>query len=105
MLLLELNEFNPGLLDECSNRLGLKNVRKLLSMQSSVTFTEDKLERFGLDPWVQWPSIHTGLNSKVHALKHLGDIPKLDKDTLQIWELLFQKYGVEFSVWGNECIT
>ena len=96
-LLIELNEFNEELLSEGANKLKLRNIKKLLSMQSSETNSADFEEHHGLDPWVQWVSIHTGEPSSVHKIKHLGDITNLNNT--QIWEELGD-YGFSSGIWG-----
>ena len=54
LILVELNEFNEGLLRKASNDLNLRNINKFLGMQKSETISLDESEHFGLDPWVQW---------------------------------------------------
>lgn len=97
MLLLEINEFNPDLMRQAADELRAENLHYLLSLPCSHTTTDDKEERFGLDPWVQWVSIHTGKTSAQHGVKHLGDVPQLADE--QIWETL-SKRGLRCGVWG-----
>jgi len=97
MILLEINEFNPELMAKAAEELNADNLRWLLALQRSETTTDDKTERFGLDPWVQWVSIHTGKTSGQHQVKHLGDVPQLEHE--QIWETL-SKQGLHCGVWG-----
>ncbi len=100
MILLELNEFNPDLLRQYADRLDLKHIKRMLGLKHTSIRTDDKEERYGLDPWVQWVSIHTGQCSEQHGIKHLGDIDQLPKKTLQLWDALYTKFGARFSVWG-----
>jgi hypothetical protein len=97
VLFLEINEFSPELLDLAWRELDAKNIGKLLKLNHAKTTTDDKCERFGLDPWVQWVSIHTGKTSSQHGIQHLGDVPKLEHP--QIWETLSKK-GLTVGVWG-----
>jgi hypothetical protein len=98
LLLIELNEFSVELLERGARELGLKNVRKLLSMALTTTTTEDRFEHRGLDPWVQWVSVHTGQPSSAHGVLHLGDTPaKLD--ARQLWEVL-STHGISSGIWG-----
>lgn len=97
MFFLQINEFNPALMAMAANELGAKNIKCLLSMRHTQTETEDKEERFGLDPWVQWVSIHTGKRSIEHGVEHLGDVPQLRFP--QIWEVL-DRQGVRTGIWG-----
>lgn len=96
-LFLELNEFNEPLLREASEELHLKNIERLLQFHKSETWTEDVYESDFLEPWVQWVSIHTGIPSSEHQIKHLGDVPHLK--TPQIWEKLSEK-GISSGIWG-----
>lgn len=100
MILLELNEFNPGLLKQYADKFDLDHIHLMLDFQHTCTHTNDQEERYGLDPWVQWVSIHTGQDSQVHGIKHLGDIDQLPETTLQLWDSLYKQYGMRFSVWG-----
>lgn len=97
MILLEINEFNPDLMAKAAEQLHAKNLQWLLELKRSDTTTDDKQERFGLDPWVQWVSIHTGKTSQQHGVQHLGDVPQLEHE--QIWETL-DKHGLKCGVWG-----
>ena len=97
MLFIEINEFNPNLMAKAAEELHLPNLKRLLALKRSETTTDDKYERFGLDPWVQWVSIHTGKTSSQHGVKHLGDVPQLADE--QLWETLSKK-GLRCGVWG-----
>ena len=97
MILLEINEFNPDLMAMAAAELNAANLKWLLSLKRSETTTDDKQERFGLDPWVQWVSIHTGKTSVQHGVQHLGDVPQLEHE--QLWETL-SKRGLRCGVWG-----
>lgn len=97
MFLLEINEFDPELMQLAATSLGCKNLQRLLSFQHSQTTTLDQHERFGLDPWVQWVSIHTGKTSAEHGVGHLGDVPALRYP--QMWERL-DAAGYTCGVWG-----
>ena len=68
MLIIELNEFCPSYLAETAERLDLVNIRKFLSFQHTSTFTKEKKEFHGLDPWVQWVSIHNGIPFPEHGV-------------------------------------
>lgn len=73
------------------------HLERLLSLKKTLTRTEDKEERFGLDPWVQWVSIHTGLPSPEHGVHHLANLATLRHP--QIWETLGQA-GYRCGIWG-----
>lgn len=97
MFLLEINEFNPELMRLAASKLDCKNLQRLLNFPHSRTITADLHERFGLDPWVQWVSIHTGKTSAEHGVGHLGDVPSLGFP--QVWEQL-DAAGIRCGVWG-----
>ncbi len=97
LILVELNEFNEELLKKTSNDLNLKNIKRFLHMQKSVTISADLKEHFGLDPWVQWVSIHTGCPHSIHKIDHLADVKNLRYP--QIWETLGDK-GFSSGIWG-----
>ncbi|HLB52360.1 MAG TPA: hypothetical protein VJK48_01450 [Chlamydiales bacterium] len=98
MIFLELNEFNDDLLREAARLFSLKNIQKLITLHRTQTFTEDTYESDFLEPWVQWVSVHTGQPSSSHQIKHLGDIPHLQK-TPQLWERL-SEMNITSGIWG-----
>lgn len=97
MLLIELNEFSVDFLKSASAGLSTPTLDRLLGWKCSRTDTEDKAERHGLDPWVQWVSIHTGLTAEEHGIRHLAEADQLSHQ--QIWDALNQ-VGVSASIWG-----
>jgi hypothetical protein len=96
-LFLELNEFNASLLQTAAEKLDLPHLKRLCSLAQTSIWTEDTYESDFLEPWVQWVSVHTGVPSSVHKIKHLGDVPRLESK--QIWELLSER-GITSGVWG-----
>lgn len=94
---IELNEFNLDLLARAADRLGLKTLQRILSWQRGTTIADQDVEHQGLDPWVQWVSVHAETPSKAHGVIRLGDVPRLQVP--QIWERLSQQ-GVSTGVWG-----
>lgn len=97
LLLVALNEFSLELFDFASKAAKLPNLKHLLCQHHSGTWTNDQVERHGLDPWVQWVSIHTGQDSATHNIRHLGDVPNLS--TPQLWEKL-SDHGLTSGIWG-----
>ena len=77
MLIIELNEFCPNHLEEIAKRLNLKYLEKIFNLNHTKTYTNELKEFQGLDPWVQWVSIHNGIPLKKHRVKRLGDISKI----------------------------
>ena len=93
----ELNEFNIELLERAAVTLNLPHIKRILSFSSGVTLADQSKEHQGLDPWVQWVSIHSETRSQQHGIIRLGDVAKLQHE--QIWERLAKK-GVTTGVWG-----
>jgi hypothetical protein len=98
LLLVALNEFSTDLFARGARELGLRHVERLLAMSHATTHTDDAVEHHGLDPWVQWVSVHTGQPSSAHGVLHLGDTPgKLGQG--QLWEVLGGQ-GISSGIWG-----
>jgi hypothetical protein len=98
LMLIELNEFSVDLFERGVRELKLPSIQRMLGMRSSTTTTDDMVEHRGLDPWVQWVSMHTGVPSSVHGIIHLGDAPaKLG--VKQLWEQLSDR-GITSGIWG-----
>jgi hypothetical protein len=97
LILFELNEFNDALLKQAIEAYRLPNLAKMVGLPHTFLATEDTYESDFLEPWVQWVSLHTGVSSKQHQIKHLGDVP--DLSTPQIWEVLAER-GITTGVWG-----
>lgn len=97
LMLIELNEIDPGLLREASARLGLRNLPRMLEFTHARTTTEDLVEHHGLDPWVQWVGIHSGAPTSEHGVRRLGQTR--GQNRLQLWNLLARR-GYRWGVWG-----
>ena len=97
MLIIELNEFNRDLLEKGANTLNLKNLSYILKLNTSTTESIEKIEHHGLDPWVQWVSIHTGKKLETHGIIRNSDVEKLKFK--QFWEILGEK-GISTGIWG-----
>ena len=82
--LVELNEVNfdyvKGYLSMGED---LPTFRKLI--QGGVVETTSEAEYDHLEPWIQWPSVHTGKTFSEHQIFRLGDIVKVDEH--QIFEV------------------
>ena len=79
-----------------ANTHKLKNILKLLDFKSSQTISMDEIEHHGLDPWVQWVSIHTGVPHKEHKITFSRYIetslsPNMGKN--RRFRLYLQAYG------------
>ncbi|MBB3605182.1 hypothetical protein FHT40_004866 [Mycolicibacterium sp. BK556] len=68
---IEFNELSPTLIDEFIDAGELPNFRKL--RDSSEVFVTDAANEINLEPWVQWPTLHTGIPDRDHGIQHLGE--------------------------------
>ncbi|MEZ5937225.1 MAG: alkaline phosphatase family protein [Hyphomonadaceae bacterium] len=70
VIMLELNELCPPVLDRMMAAGDLPNFKKLHSQSDvHVTWTDDPT----LEPWVQWVTLHTGAPEAVHGAKELDE--------------------------------
>jgi len=98
VIILELNEFNTDLLKAATQQHNLPHIQALLDKAKSAHYkTNDRYNSGYLEPWVQWVSIHAGIPSSQHRIKHLGDVP--DLHYTQAWETLSQN-NISTGVWG-----
>ena len=72
LIFIELNEIN---FDTASfyikNGEDLPGFKKLI--KKGIRNTESEPEYKNLEPWVQWPSVHTGKTYDEHKIFRLGD--------------------------------
>ncbi len=97
VVIVELNEFNVDLLCNAAKKYSLPSLSKVLSFKRSTYKTNDRYNSGFLEPWVQWVSVHAGVPSSLHQIKHLGDVPDLGFE--QCWETL-SKYNISTGIWG-----
>lgn len=97
VIIVELNEFNAELLQLATSTLFLPAIKKVLSLPCSHYDTQDTEQSGMLEPWVQWVSVHTGLPSSIHTIKHLGDV--LHLRFKQCWEILGENQ-ITTGMWG-----
>jgi hypothetical protein len=72
LLLIALNEINFDVVaDYIAAGADLPQLRKMLDRGVVETSAESAYEQ--LEPWIQWPSIHTGLSFADHKVFRLGD--------------------------------
>jgi hypothetical protein len=78
VVLIEFNELCPSLLRRFMGEGALPSFRRLY--ESSTVFTTDAQEAVGdLEPWVQWPTVHSGMSASEHGIVHLGDGRRLEQ--------------------------
>jgi hypothetical protein len=83
LIFLELNEVNFDIIRKyLRSGVVLPNFKSLLDYQARATTSEDSYEL--LEPWIQWPSVHTGKPYSEHQIYRLGDSVKVSP--VQIFE-------------------
>lgn len=81
VFLIEFNELCPALLQRFMGEGILPNFRRFF--QTSSVYTTDAAEEPPhLEPWIQWPSVHSGVSFAEHGIFHLGDGRHFDKSCL-----------------------
>jgi len=97
LLVVELNEFSVELFRHAAKELDLPNISRMLTWRHTLTTTVDRIEHQGLDPWVQWVGIHSGVPTSEHGVKRLG-LTRI-QSRKQIWHVLADR-GFRWAVWG-----
>jgi hypothetical protein len=78
LILIEFNELCPSLVQQFSEQGLLPNFQRFY--ESSTIFTTDACEEPpNLEPWIQWPTVHSGMSFADHGIFHLGDGRKLNQ--------------------------
>lgn len=74
LILLELNEINFDVVEKyiSSEPDRFPALKKLISGPRTCTTSEQNYEE--LEPWIQWPSVHTGKTYAEHGVFRLGDM-------------------------------
>src|SRR5262249_48369701 len=97
LFLIEFNELCPSLLEQFIGEGELPSFRRFY--ESSTVFTTDAGETEpNLEPWVQWPTVHSGMTFAEHGIFHLGDGKNLGRKC--IGELLSDA-GVPVGICGS----
>ena len=83
LFLIELNEINFDLVDGyIAASAALPNLSWCRKQGFSTSLSEEVYEH--LEPWIQWPSVHTGKTYKEHQVFRLGDA--INYDGKQLFE-------------------
>src|SRR5216683_2600949 len=85
VILLELNELSPALMDRFMRQGKLPHFQRLRD-ESRVYVSDAEEEQPNLEPWIQWVTVHSGLSFAEHGIYHLGDGHKLARKCL--WDLV-----------------
>ena len=88
LLLIELNEINFDFVKRYLQKYKFKNLRAICNHNLITTRSEKEYKN--LEPWIQWVSVHTGLEAKEHNIFRLGDIIN-HKPIDQIFEIVEKK--------------
>ena len=87
---LQLNEIDFDYIDEYI-RLGYLPTFKSLFEKYGYVETTSETEHHLANPWIQWPTVHTGMSYAEHKVFRLGDIVKYNHEL--IYEAL-EKQGI-----------
>ena len=90
LIFLQLNEVNFKFIDKYIEQGKLPNFAALFR-QSPYVVTESESEHHLANPWIQWPTVHTGKTYAQHGVFRLGDIAYTDHP--HIYEVL-EEHGV-----------
>lgn len=72
LIFVQLNEINFNLVKVYLKKYKTK-FKNLKKISRDIIFTHSENEFQLLEPWIQWYSIHSGLNAKDHKIFRLGD--------------------------------
>jgi hypothetical protein len=97
VVLIAVNEVTHRVIEQLSQAGQLPNFTRLDRSWSRYTTTSEDRQEW-LEPWIQWPTVHTGKGYCEHGLFKLGDSRGLRCG--QIWERLSEQ-GIESCVVGS----
>ena len=97
VIVLELNELTPRLMDQFIAQGDLPNFERL-KRESVVCLTDAEEPPETLEPWIQWVTVHTGKSYAEHKVFELTDGPNYKGD--RIWDVLSDA-GVPVWVCGS----
>jgi hypothetical protein len=79
LILMELNEVNFDITRYYLNQ-GEKLPGFKMLLDNDIVITESESEYSFLEPWIQWPSVHTGKTFDEHSIFRLGDFVNSSDD-------------------------
>ena len=97
LILIEFNELCSALLDRFMERGWIPNFRRFYE-SSSVYITDAAEKPEHLEPWIQWPTVHSGMPFADHGVFHLGDGRRLKEKCLAD---LLSDAGITVGVCGS----
>ena len=91
LILVELNEINFDIVKKyISSGIKLPGFEKIIN--DGLIETSSESEYKNLEPWIQWPSVHTGKKYDEHKVFRLGDfINSTNKQFFEIVEDIVHK--------------
>lgn len=81
VILLEFNELSPRLMDRFIAAGHLPNFARFRA-ESTVAITDPEEPQAGLNPWIQWVTLHTGTPRDDHGIEKLGEASRLAQPTI-----------------------
>ena len=97
VILLEFNELCPSFLSDFMGRGLLPNFKSLYE-GSTIYITDADEDPPDLEPWIQWFTVHSGLQYDEHKVYHLGDGRKFEGKLLAD---LLSDAGVRVGIFGS----
>ena len=89
LIIYELNEVPPKLLDFYISNFPASNLSKLVTKSKYfITHTRDEGE---LHPWSTWPTLHRGVTNKLHNIRFINQDLTKSSNYPPIWEVLLKK--------------
>lgn len=85
VILLEFNELTPSLIDRFIAEGHLPNFKRFRD-ESRAFITEAPEREPNLEPWIQWVTVHTGVNQRGHGVFHLDEGHKVT--CARVWDVL-----------------
>ncbi|MDP5132486.1 MAG: hypothetical protein NWQ54_16525 [Paraglaciecola sp.] len=98
LLVLELNELCPSLIERFINEGYLPNFKQLRN-QSVIKETVTDATESELNPWVQWVDVHTGKEREEHRIYRLNEIRRYKGDFT--WDILSKRLGIKSWICGS----
>ena len=87
LILVELNEINFDIVKEYIGNTKLKNFSYIINNNLKTTIAEKEYSK--LEPWIQWVSVHTGMDANEHKIFRLGESKNFNYE--QIFEKVQKK--------------